>query len=135
MLTAPKLQFLLREKDIIKISDIYGLDTSQVRRMNELQLLNTQYIRDVLVKYDWDKLTKGLKYLVANNKSYTFKELKLALEEDYKITPQCLNAIIGNKSRTERVYFCRRCGKRISSKIYNSTGGLCFGCHAKTLKL
>lgn len=131
---APKIKYILRERDIMKASEVFGEDVMTLRRLNDSRLLNTEYIRDILVRYDYDKLTKGCKYLVAKNKAYTFPEVMKAIQQEYGISRQTLNSILhGKNNRT--MHFCKLCGQRISGTTAARTGGLCSCCHAETLEL
>ena len=131
---APKIKYILRERDILKASQVFNVDVITLRNMNDQRLLNTEYIRDVLVRYDYDKLTRGCKYLVAANKAYTFPEVMKAIMQEYGISKQTLNSILhGTNNRT--MHFCKLCGQRVSGKTFERTGGLCSNCHSETLEL
>ncbi len=131
---APRIKYILREQDILKISDIFGIDIMEMRKMNDQRLLNTEYMRDILVRYDYDKLTRGCKYLVAQNKAYTFPEVCKAIQNEYGISKQTLNSILRGKNNRQ-MYFCKLCGVRIQKRTYERTGGLCPNCHSDTLDL
>lgn len=131
---APKIKYILREQDIMKASHIFDVDVMTLRKLNDQRLLNTEFMRDTLVRYDYDKLTRGCKYLVAQNKAYTFPEVMKAIQQEYNISRQTLNSILhGRNNKT--MHFCKVCGQRVSGKTYERTGGLCSSCHADTLEL
>jgi len=131
---APKIKYILREQDIMKASQVFDVDAITLRKLNDQRLLNTEFIRDVLVRFDFDKLTRGCRYLVAQNKAYTFPEVMKALQLEYNISRQTLNSILhGTNNRT--MHFCKVCGQRVNGKTFERTGGLCSSCHADTLDL
>jgi hypothetical protein len=131
---APKIKYILREQDILKASQVFDIDVMTLRKLNDQRLLNTEYMRDVLVRFDYDKLTRGCKYLVAQNKAYTFPEVMKAIQQEYGISRQTLNSILhGKNNRT--MHFCKLCGQRINGRTAERTGGLCSNCHADTLEL
>lgn len=131
---APKIKYILREQDVLKASQIFGVDVMTIRKLNDQRLLNTEYIRDVLIRYDYDKLTMGCRYLVARNRAYTFPEVRQAIQQEYGISTKALNAILHGKNN-KTMHFCKMCGQRVSGKTYMRTGGLCSNCHADTLEL
>lgn len=131
---APKINYILRERDILKASQVFDTNVMTLRKLNDQRLLNTEYIRDVLIRYDYDKLTRGCRYLVAENRAYTFPEVMKAIMQEYGISKQTLNSILhGKNNRT--MHFCKVCGQRVPGHTYERTGGLCSNCHADTLSL
>lgn len=130
-----QIQRILRDKDIQKASKLFGIDEQTLNKMNELYLLDTDYIRAKLIKNDYDYLVRGLKYLTEEQKGkYQFPEVMAALRKEYGIHTDELNAIIHEK-RNAGMYFCKRCGIRITRTIYKRTDGLCIQCFSDTLHL
>lgn len=129
-----RIQRVLRPKDIQKASKLFGVDEGTLNRMNELYLLDTDYIRSKLIKSDYDYLIRGVKYLTAEEKGgdYQPPEIMAALKKEYGIKAPELNAILHERRNTS-MYFCRRCGIRISKNEFNRTEGLCSQCFADTI--
>lgn len=132
---APKINYVLRERDILKASKIFGVEAAQIRVMNDLRLLNVEYMRDVLVRYDYESLTNGARsFLMESNRAYTFPEVRAAIQSEYGISAQTLNSIL-HGTNNKSMYFCKMCGKRITRKQYEATNGLCLTCSADTIGL
>lgn len=79
MKQASKIQHVLRDVDIQKASSLFDIDEATLHRLNDQFLLNVEYIREELIKHDWNKLVKGLKYLVDQNQGYTYPEVSKAV--------------------------------------------------------
>jgi hypothetical protein len=131
---ANRINYKLRDKDIQKASALFGIDELIIRRMNDQCLLNAEYIRDLLIKSDYERLTNGLRYLIDQKNAYTFPEIKAALKKEYCISMQTLNSILHGRNNSN-LCFCTKCGMRTSSLTYKRTGGLCSNCFAETLEL
>ena len=129
-----KILNILRDKDIKKAANLFGIDEMTFKRMNDQRLLNSVYIREVLIRSDYEKLTRGLRYLVDQEGSYTFPEIKHALTREYGLSMPALNNILYGKANVNMV-FCKKCGFRISNRTAKRTGGLCSACFADTLDL
>lgn len=131
---ASKIQYVLREKDIDKVAEVFGVDVAYLRMFNDKRMLNVDYIRDRLIKYDYHKLTNGLRFLVDENKTYTYPEITAAICNNYNISKKAFNQIINSKINDNAV-FCQRCGIRVSKQQYTKTNGLCENCFAMTIDL
>lgn len=127
------IRYTLRPKDIEKASELFSVDMAALEQFNSLRLLNTEYIRDVLIRADYERLTSGLHWLEHNTKNYKFPEVLRALELEYNIAPMKIKKILSGKSQA--VLFCSKCGQRISRSLHDRTGGLCSNCFAETLGL
>ena len=130
---ADTVQFTLRPKDLIKASDLFGIDQATMEQFNSLRLLNATYIRNLLIRADYERLTSGLHWLEHNDKAYNFPEVIRALQKEYNISKPNLNKIL--HGRNESIHFCSRCGIRIPRKCFDRTNGLCSNCFADTLEL
>ncbi len=126
-------QYTLRPKDIQKASEIFGVDEATLIQMNDRMLLNTDFIRSVLIKADFERLTSGLHWLENNDKKYNYPEVQKALQREYNIESKVLQQILYGKNT--KIVFCKKCGVRISKKTYERTDGLCSNCFAETLDL
>src|SRR5574344_1790837 len=105
-----------------------------IKKMNDLRLLNVDYIREILIRYDWTKLTKGLNTLIGGRKVYRFPEVMLALQREYRVTKTELQNILFGKSEGNEC-FCKSCGVRISKAIYDINDGLCTDCYAEKITI
>ena len=124
--------FTLRDKDILKASQLVGVDEVTIRRLNEQNLLNTDAIRRMLVKYDYSKLVSGLKLIRDESGGrYTYSEILYALQKEYNISMALIKKIV--RSTGKRKGFCRVCGKEVEFKTLKRTGGLCSECFAQTI--
>ena len=112
-----KILRILRDKDIQKASKLLGVDEATLKRMNDLRLLNTDYIRGLLIKNDYE---------------YSYPEIMAALRKEYLVKTDELNAIINGRINNG-MYFCRRCGLRITKAAFDRTNGLCPDCFSETL--
>lgn len=133
-MSAGKIMNILREKDIKKAANLLGIEELMLKRLNDQRLLNSEYIRELLIRTDYEKLTRGLKYLIDQKDAYTFPEIKKALVKEYGVTMNMLNNILHGQ-KNANMYFCKKCGFRISKKTYARTGGLCSNCFSDTLEL
>lgn len=127
------VQFTLRPKDLAKASELFDIELALLERLNSQRLLNSTYIRNILIRADYERLTSGLHWLEHQDKKYNFPEVMRALQHEYNISKTNLNSILHGKN--ESIMFCNRCGIRISKRTYNRTEGLCSNCFADTLEL
>lgn len=132
--SAPKIEHILREVDIRKASVIFEVDETILRLLNDKALLNAEYIRDSLIKYDYNKLIDGLELLADENKNYTYPEAIKAVCGEYHITKQALTQILRSRTNTNML-FCVKCGRRIQKVQYKRTKGLCEDCFAEKIGL
>ena len=88
-----RIQNILRDKDIKKASNLLGIDELTLKRLNDQRLLNSEYIRDLIIRSDYEKLVRGLRYLIDQENAYTFPEIKKALTKEYSVSMQTLNNI------------------------------------------
>lgn len=130
---ADTVQMILRPKDLEKASDMFGIELALLERLNSQRLLNATYIRNLLIRADYERLTSGLHWLEHQDKRYNFPEVMRALQHEYNISKLNLNNILHGKN--ESLMFCSKCGIRITKKCYNRTEGLCSNCFAETLEL
>lgn len=130
---ADTVQFTLRPKDLEKASDMFSIEIALLERLNAQRLLNATYIRNLLIRADYERLTSGLHWLEHQDKNYNFPEVLRALSREYNISQQNLKDIL--HGRNESLLFCNRCGKRIGKSQYNRTKGFCSNCFADTLEL
>ena len=130
----PYVTRILRDKDIVKASKLFGIEEAILKRLNDQHLLDSDYIRCLLIKSDYEYLMRGLKYLVDQRGAYTTAEVMAALKKEYKVKDDELKAILhGNRNST--MYFCRKCGIRVTKNTHIRTGGLCNVCFADLLEL
>lgn len=130
---ADSVQFTLRPKDLEKASDMFSIDRAILERLNSQRLLNTTYIRNLLIRADYERLTSGLHWLEHQDKNYRFPEVFKALQREYNLSKSNLANIL--HGRNESIVFCNRCGIRITKQCYNRTNGFCSNCFAETLEL
>lgn len=130
---ADNIQFTLRPKDLEKASELFGIDQALLDKLNTQRLLNATYIRNLLIRADYERLTSGLHWLEQQDKNYSFPEVQKALRREYNINKETLQKILHGKNET--LVFCNRCGIRITKQCYHRTNGLCSNCFAETLEL
>lgn len=130
---AETVQFTLRKKDLVKASDMFGIDLALLERLNSQRLLDATYIRNLLIRADYERLTSGLHWLEHQDKKYNFPEVMRALQKEYNVSKANLKTVL--HGRNESIMFCSRCGIRISRSQFNRTGGMCSNCYADTLEL
>lgn len=130
---ADTVQYTLRPKDLEKASEMFGIELALLERLNAQRLLNATYIRNLLIRADYERLTSGLHWLEHQDKKYNFPEVQRALRHEYNISKQGLQKIL--HGRNESILFCSRCGARISKQTFSRTGGLCSNCFADSLEL
>lgn len=127
------VQYTLRPKDIMKASSLLEIPIEQLQHFNSLKLLNTSYIRSLLMRADFERLTNGLHYLQAADRKYRYPEVIKAIAREYGLGPKAVSNILHGND--EKIYFCSRCGIRITSQGARDRGGLCPNCYADTLEL
>lgn len=130
---ADTVQRVLRPKDLEKASDLFGVELALLTRLNAQRLLNATYIRNLLIRADYERLTSGLHWLEHQDKRYNFPEVMRALQLEYNISKKNLTDVL--RGRNESLIFCNTCGTRITKQMYNRTNGLCSNCFAETLEL
>lgn len=126
------VQYTLRPKDLQKASSLLELPLEQLQHLNSLKLLNTAYIRSLLMRADFERLTNGLHYLERCDKKYRYPEVIKALAREYGIAPKAVSNILHGHDET--IYFCSKCGIRITTQGFRNRGGLCPNCYADTLE-
>lgn len=126
------VQYTLRPKDLQKASSLLEQPLELLQHLNSLKLLNTTYIRSLLMRADFEKLTNGLHYLEKNDKRYNYPEVIKALAREYGISPKSVAAILHGKDET--IHFCSKCGIRITAQGARNRGGLCSNCYADSLE-
>lgn len=130
---ADSVQYTLRPKDLDKASDLFGVDRAMLERLNAQRLLDATYIRAILMRADYERLTSGLHFLEHGDKKYKFPEAMAAIRREYNVSKETLARVLrGNNSA---ILFCRNCGVKISRSTNERTGGLCSNCFADTLEL
>lgn len=130
---ADSVQFTLRPKDLEKASDLFGIEKALLERLNSQRLLNTIYIRAILIRADYERLTSGLHWLEHQDKNYNFSEVLKALSHEYNVGPKALRQILHGHNQS--ILFCNRCGIRINKNTHFRTGGLCSNCMADSLEI
>lgn len=130
---ADSIQYTLRPKDLDKASELFQIDKALMQRLNSQRLLNTEYIRNLLIRADYERLTSGLHWLEHQDKKYNFPEVMKALQREYNIDKKALQSVL--HGRNEAILFCSCCGIRISRQVHARTNGLCSNCFADTLEL
>ena len=135
VMEAPKIKFILNEAQLEKFCNMFGLDIAAVEPLNSLACLNTEYIRDILIRADYDQLTRGIEYLQTVNRKYNYIEVTKALAKSYRLPQSTVNSILQGKNNSKTMQFCKRCGKRITGRTKERTGGLCSECMTDTLNL
>lgn len=133
-MAASKILYILREKDIKKASVLFDVDEASLRLMNERRLLNTEYIRECLIKNDFKKLTNGLELLASENKTYTYPEAIAAVCNEYGVSRKAFTQLYNNRVNAGMI-FCAKCGKRVTKQQFGKTNGLCEECFALTIGL
>lgn len=133
MALSDTLQYTLRPKDIEKASQLLNIDVPLLERLNNLRLLNTTYIRGLLIRADYERMTSGLHWLEHQDKKYNFPEVLRAIQLEYNINKKTLMGLLHGNN--ESILFCQKCGIRISKQVHYRTGGLCSNCFADTLEI
>ena len=131
---APRIKFVLTDEQIQRFSDMMGLDPTWVEALNAIACLNTEYIRDLLIRADFNQLTRGLQYIQTVKKSYNYKELRKALARKYNTSESKINEVIQGRNNSA-LHFCKRCGKRITGRTDQRTHGICTSCMVDELDL
>lgn len=123
---------ILRDEDLDKVCDLFGFTNLDfLKELNSLRLLNAEYIRQLLIRADYERLTSGVHVLEHLDKKYKFPEVRRALQNTYHISAQALREAL--HGRNESMFFCTKCGDRISRATQKRTGGLCSNCFADSL--
>ena len=130
---ADSVQYTLRPKDLAKASELFGIELVLLDRLNSQRLLNATYIRNLLIRADYERLTSGLHWLERQDKNYNFPEVLRALCMEYNISMQNLKKVL--HGRNSSIHFCNRCGIRITKSCFQRTDGLCSNCFADSLEL
>lgn len=127
------VQYTLRPRDIEKASSLLELPMEELQHLNALRLLNTTYIRALLMRADYERLTDGLHFLEKADRRYRYLAAEKAIAREYGIGPKEASSIIHGKD--ESIYFCKQCGIRISPAGYRDRNGLCKNCYIDSLGL
>lgn len=125
--------YTLRPKDLEKASDMFGIELAILERLNSQRLLNAVYIRNLLMRADYERLTSGLHWLEHQDKNYNFPEVQRAISREYNVSLSYIKNIL--HGRNTSLCFCSQCGIRIPKSTHLRTGGLCSNCLADTLEI
>ena len=131
---APKIMYILRDKDIRLASKVFDIDEFSLRKLNDQRLLNVLYIRDMLVRYHYDRLTQGLSFKADKDKVYTKRQICRALMKEFKLSSKALDSIL-NGTNNKTMYFCNCCGMRITIYEHKKNGGLCSDCRGDMITI
>ena len=123
------LKFLLTDEMIQRAAAIFDLDEATLRKLNDMALLNTEYIRNAILIRDYEKLTKGLIYLAKDDQTYTFSEIKKAIAKKYHLSVAYVARQVVNKTRNENIFYCKECGTIMKEAEWKRTGGICSDCY------
>lgn len=126
------LSFLLTDEMIKRASAMFDIEEATLTHLNDMGLLNTEYIRNAIILQDYERLTKGLTYLIDGSASYTFGEVKKSIAAKYNLTEHQITKIVSHPSR-QGLFFCTKCGKIMKASEYKRTGGVCPECFVKTI--
>ena len=127
------VQYTLREKDIEKTAELFGYDQAIIKQLNDQRLLNTVYIRSLLIRMDFERMTSGLHWLEHNDKDYSYPEIMRALAKNYGVSVKAIQQTLHGHSGA--IFFCSKCGIRVPRETYKRTGGLCSQCFADTIDI
>jgi hypothetical protein len=127
------VQYTLRPKDIEKAAELFGYDQAIFKQFNDQRLLNTVYIRSLLIRMDFERMTSGLHWLEHTEKDYSYPEIMRALAKNYGVTVKVIQQTLHGHSGS--IYFCSKCGIRVPRETYKRTGGLCSQCFADTIDI
>lgn len=127
------VQYILRPKDIAKASDLFGVDAAVLERLNAQKLLNATYIRGLLMRADYERLTSGLHWLEQNNTKYMYPEVMRAIQREYNVSKDTLLGVL--KGKNSSMHFCSNCGARVAASVAERTGGLCSICYADNMDI
>lgn len=119
---------------IQRAAAIFDLDEAILRKLNDMALLNTDYIRNAIIIRDYEKLTKGLLFLAKDNQTYTFSEIKQAIAKKYRITPEFVTRQVSNKTNRD-LYYCKECGTLMTEAEWKRTGGICSTCYVSHVEV
>ncbi|TGX80493.1 hypothetical protein E5358_12615 [Palleniella muris] len=128
------LKFLLTDEMILRAAAIFDLDEATLRRLNDMALLNTEYIRNAIIIRDYEKLTKGLLYLAQDNKAYTYSEIRQAIAKKYRVTPEQVSRQVSSKTK-KGLFYCKECGKIMKEAEWKRTGGVCSSCFVDQIEM
>lgn len=127
------VQYTLRPKDIEKAADMFGYDQAIFKQFNDQRLLNTVYIRALLIRMDFERMTSGLHWLEHDDKNYSYPEIMKALAKNYGVDVKVIQRTLHGHSSA--ILFCSKCGIKVSHNTYKRTGGLCSSCFADTIDI
>lgn len=130
----PRIQYKLTGEQLENFCDLAGVNIVTVNALNDLGCLNTNFIREILIREQYDNLCHGLRNIESTYKSYSYPEIKLALSRVWRLPPKTIDEILRNR-KNSHLLFCKRCGKRITPSEAKRTGGLCKFCMAEKLDL
>lgn len=133
MLEAAKITRVLRDIDVKKASAYFGISEAAISELNDRCLINVPYVREILIREDWKKLTSGLQYLVERNRAYSYPEITDAVCKQWQITKRQLQEIV--KGRVPNMCFCPVCGIRVDPMASKRTNGICVNCFTESLNI
>lgn len=127
------VQYILRPKDVQKVASLLNMPQETILHFNELRLLNTSYIRSLLMRADFERLTYGVHRLGEEDRVYLYPEVVKAIAQEYGISAKECSKIL--HGRDEEIFFCSKCGIRIPRKNMKSKQGMCSNCYVDTLRM
>lgn len=117
-------QINLTGKELSKLADIIDVPENILRKINELNLLSSSYVRRVVIRSDFER--------VSAMKQYTKQQIMKAIAIEYNMTASNVETIIYNKKTNVKKY-CQSCGNTVTSYKFTKNKGLCDECLSKKL--
>lgn len=117
-------QINLTGKELSKLADIINVPEDILRKINELNLLSSSYVRRVVIRHDFER--------VSALKEYTKQQIMKAIAIEYNMTASNVETIIYNKKNNVKKY-CQSCGNTVTNYKFTKNKGLCDNCLSQKL--
>ena len=101
-----------------KVANIVGVPLEKVLEMRDIGIIDNRKCRDILVRKDYVTLRR--------RKMYTRNQIINRLSKLYNISENTILYVIRNKPGY--VYYCKRCGAKITQAKFINNSGLCDKC-------
>ena len=111
---------ILSEKELGKLSTILEIPVEKLEKLYRAGALNTSGIRGMLIKSDYERLTKEYK-------QYSKTQIISAIQKEYGISRSMVEMLIYNK-QINPICKCSVCGKEITRYKFSKNKGICDEC-------
>lgn len=116
----------LTDRHLQKLVVVTELPLEKVVELNDMGILNSERVIELLIKFDWKLLMKR------NNNLLARQRIK-AIAKEYNVSDYYVKKCVYTHQQLN--HFCQHCGNEITKLEYSRNGGLCEKCAVESIKI